>query len=274
MMKKIFSLIAILFFGFIFSQDNLSQNQKIDSITIGNQTFEAYKANIIDYGINPMKSAYPNAPKAFWNEIDSKLTDSEILKQIREVYKEVFTEDEIDELYNSTTSKSFKKYNLEYGKIQEKIQEKFFWVGEKLGKLQEEKSNEVSLSKTDSKSFVPVKTNLEDGFYEVLNNETTDISKMKLSKKPALFFKNVSSAKENLDGLNRLVISLEFDEEGAALFHLLSFKNIGKPIAIIVNKMIISAPVVMEAIPNGKLEVSGNFSAEEVNKIIRGLTSK
>ncbi len=274
MMKNLFCLFNLLVFVFGFSQNQLSQNQKIDSIVIGNQTFEAYKANIVEYGIKPMKVAYPNAPKEFWDEIDSKLTDEEILAQIRAVYKEFFTDNEINELYKFITSPSYKKYTSDYGNIQGKIQEKFFWIGEKLSKLETEISNNEVSSKFDSNDFVPVKTNLQDGFYEVLNDETKDVIKMKLSTKPSIVLKNVSNAKENLDELKRLIINIELDEEGAALFHLLSFKNIGKPIAIVVNKKIISAPVVMEAIPNGKIQISGKFSKEEVKKITDKLNLK
>lgn len=274
-MNKIFYLLNFLIFGLVFSQNTISQNQKIDSIIIGNQTFEAYQARIIEYGIKPIKEAYPNTPKAFWNEIDSKLTDSEILKQIREVYQEVFTENEINELYNSVTSKSYKKYNLEYGKIQEGIQEKFSWISKRISELQESIAVEESSSKFNAEiDTVPVKTNLPDGFYEISNDESKDISKMKLSKKAAISLKNVSTAKANLDGLNRLVISIELDEEGSALFHLLSYKNIGKAIAIVVDKKIISAPVVNDVIPNGKIQISGKFSSVEVDEIIKTLNSK
>lgn len=273
-MKKIFSLIVILFFGFIFSQNQLSQNQKIDSIVIGNQTFEAYKANLVDYGIHPMKVAYPNAPQEFWDEIDSKLTDAEILNQIREVYKENFTEKEINELYTFIISPSYKKSINNYSIIQERIQGKFSWIGEKISKLETEFSNNELSSRFDSNDFVPAKTNLQDGFYEVLNDEKIDVSKMKLSKKPAISLKNVSDAKQNLDGLNRLVISLELNEEGSALFHLLSYKNIGKPIAIVINKKIISAPLVNNVVPNGKIQISGKFSAQEVKEITDKLNLK
>ena len=261
-------------FKFGFSQNQLSQNQKIDSIILGNQTFEAYKANTVEGGTKPMKIAYPKAPKEFWDEIDSKLTDAEILSQIRAVYKEFFTEKEIDELYKFITSSSYKKYSSDYGNIQEKIQEKFFWIGEKLSKLETELPNKELSSKVDSNDFVPVKTNLQDGFYEVLNDETKDASKMKLSKKPSIVLKNVSLATTNLDDLKRLIINIELDAEGAALFHLLSFKNIGKPIGIVVNKTIISAPVVMEAIPNGKIQISGKFSSQEVKEITDKLNLK
>ncbi len=270
-MNNIFYIINFLIFGLVFSQNTISKNQKIDSIIIGNQTFEAYKANIIEYGIKPMKVAYPNAPKEFWDEIDSKLTDEEILTQIRAVYKEFFTEKEIDELYKFITSPSYKKYTSDYGNIQEKIQEKFFWIREKLSKLETEFSNNELSSKLYS---VPIKTNLEDGFYEVLNNESADLAKMKLSKKPSVLLKNVSDAEGNLDDLNNLIINIKFDEEGSALFHLLSYKNIGKPIAIVVNKKIISAPVVMEPIKDGKLQISGKFSAQEVKEITDKLNLK
>ncbi|WP_131450813.1 SecDF P1 head subdomain-containing protein [Chryseobacterium sp. FH1] len=274
MMKKIFYLFCLLIFGLAFSQNQLPQNQKIDSIIIGNQTFEAYKASLVDYGIKPMKVAYPNAPKEFWDDIDSKLTDTEILNQIREVYKENFTEKEINELYTFIISPSYKKSITNYSMIQEGISKKFFWIGEELSKMEQKESQKISQPNLESKDFTPVKTNLQDGFYEVLNDEKVDVSKMKLSKKPSILLKNISDTKENLDDLNNLIINLEFDEEGSALFHLLSYRNIGKPIAIVVNKKIISAPVVMEPIKDGKLRISGKFSAQEVKEITDKLNLK
>lgn len=264
----------MLIFGLAFSQNQLPQNQKIDSIIIGSQTFESYKASLVDYGIKTMKVAYPNAPKEFWDDIDSKLTDTEILNQIREVYKENFTEKEINELYTFIISPSYKKSITNYSMIQEGISKKFFWIGEKLSKMEEEESQKISQPNLESKDFTPVKTNLQDGFYEVLNDEKIDVSKMKLSKKPSILLKNISDTKEYLDDRNNLIINIEFDEEGSAVFHLLSFKNIGKPIAVVVNKKIITAPIVISAIPNGKFQIVGKFSAEEVNEITTKLNSK
>lgn len=273
-MKKILSLFYFLIVIFSFSQSQLSQSQKIDSIVIGNQTFDAYKANLVDYGIAKMKSAYPNAPKEFWDEMDSRLTDAKILGQIREVYQENFTEKEIDELYTFTISPVYKKSINNYLIIQDGISKKFSWMGEKLKKMEQEESKKMSSDNNSSKELAPMKTSLEDGFYEVLNNETMDVTKMKLSKKPSILLKNVAEAKGNLDDLSNMVISIEFDQEGAALFHLLTYKNIGKAIAIIVNKKVISAPLVMEPIADGKVQISGKFSAQEVNEITTKLNSK
>ncbi|KKU45467.1 MAG: Protein translocase subunit SecD [Microgenomates group bacterium GW2011_GWB1_46_7] len=52
------------------------------------------------------------------------------------------------------------------------------------------------------------------------------------------------------------VVSLQFNDEGAKLFAALTEKNIGKPIAIYIDGMPISAPTVQEKISQGKAQIS------------------
>lgn len=64
------------------------------------------------------------------------------------------------------------------------------------------------------------------------------------------------------------IINLEFNKEGATKFYALTAKNINKPIAILLDKTIISAPNVKEAIGGGKAQISGDFSAQEVSNLV------
>jgi protein-export SecD/SecF family membrane protein len=66
-------------------------------------------------------------------------------------------------------------------------------------------------------------------------------------------------------------ISLEFNDEGAKLFAELTRNNVGKPVAIVLDGVILSAPVVREEIRDGKAEVSGQFTVEQAKTLARDL---
>jgi SecD/SecF fusion protein len=63
------------------------------------------------------------------------------------------------------------------------------------------------------------------------------------------------------------VIGFEFDQIGRAKFGRLTERNIGKPLAIILDDVLYSAPVIRDRIP-GKGIIEGNFTQDEVNGLI------
>ncbi len=67
-------------------------------------------------------------------------------------------------------------------------------------------------------------------------------------------------------------VALEFDEQGKQKFAEATKTNIGKPIYIMMDEEIISAPIVQAEITDGRASISGNFtgeSAEELASLIR-----
>ena len=64
------------------------------------------------------------------------------------------------------------------------------------------------------------------------------------------------------------IVNLDFNAEGARKFYDVTAKNINRPIAILLDKTIISAPNVREAISGGKAQISGSFSTQEVSNLI------
>lgn len=62
-------------------------------------------------------------------------------------------------------------------------------------------------------------------------------------------------------------VSIEFNEEGSKKFEEITSRNISKPLAIILDNNIVSAPQVNEKIVGGKAQISGNFTVEEANKL-------
>ncbi len=68
-------------------------------------------------------------------------------------------------------------------------------------------------------------------------------------------------------------VNLEFDGEGADLFAELTKNNIGKRIAIYLDGIPISAPVVQSEITNGQAVISGGFQLEEAKQLARRLNA-
>lgn len=66
---------------------------------------------------------------------------------------------------------------------------------------------------------------------------------------------------------NSIVVTLNFDSEGAAAFSNATSNNIGKQIGIYMDDMLISAPTVQNAITNGQAVITGDFSAEEAEDL-------
>jgi protein-export SecD/SecF family membrane protein len=68
-------------------------------------------------------------------------------------------------------------------------------------------------------------------------------------------------------------VSLEFNKEGAEIFEKLTERNVGKRLAIFIDKKLISAPVVREKISGGKAQITGNFTLKEAKELARNLNA-
>jgi protein-export membrane protein SecD len=67
------------------------------------------------------------------------------------------------------------------------------------------------------------------------------------------------------------VILLQFNSEGAKIFEELTAKNIGKPLAIYIDRELISAPIVQGKITGGKAQITGDFTVQKAKEIVNGL---
>ncbi|MNK58629.1 preprotein translocase subunit SecD [compost metagenome] len=63
------------------------------------------------------------------------------------------------------------------------------------------------------------------------------------------------------------VVTIKFDQQGAKLFGEITSRNVGRPVAMVLDDKIISAPNVNEPILNGDAVVSGNFTAKEAQDV-------
>lgn len=60
---------------------------------------------------------------------------------------------------------------------------------------------------------------------------------------------------------------ITFSDEGSDQWEILSGNSVGKSIAIVINDLVYSAPVVKEVIKNGKCAISGNFSENDLKEL-------
>ena len=72
---------------------------------------------------------------------------------------------------------------------------------------------------------------------------------------------------------NNPIILLQFDGEGAEIFEQLTEENTGKVLAIYIDGVPISTPVVQEKISGGKANISGDFTVEEAKELARNLNA-
>ena len=81
----------------------------------------------------------------------------------------------------------------------------------------------------------------------------------------------VESAKVDYDQHRRIVVDMQMDANGTKEWKSLTEKNVGRPIAVTLDNRVYTAPNVNEAIPNGRSQISGNFTEEEATDLVNVL---
>lgn len=79
--------------------------------------------------------------------------------------------------------------------------------------------------------------------------------------------KDLKDAKAEINQNKNSVVALEFSPEGTKLFADLTTKNVGKHISILLDKKVLTNPVVNEPIPSGKAIITGSRSIEEAQEL-------
>lgn len=259
-------LISIVSFG-------QTKQQKIEFILTTNGSIDGYKSIFIDMTINPMKNSVNKLDSLKLVEIEKKLTNFEISKRLSKAFEEVFNEKEIDDIYNFYQTSAGKKMINSFEDLDKKYRNSFADINSELKAILERSNSQYE---SETKKEQPILANREDGFYSVLNYSGSEyeLKNLELATKPAVSKSEILEAKILKDKLSKNIIDLTLTKDGAKKFKILTENNIGKPIAIVLNKMLISAPKVLTEIPNGRIQISGNFSDEEANEIINALKIK
>lgn len=204
-------------------------------------------------------------PKASGNdsikiiELGKKISEEEIIKRVSEGFKKAYSNEEINLIYDFMKTSAYEKffnskeaYNViisQFKDIDKEIKE----MTQRLNEPIEKPTNK----------FKPIPVDKEDGFYATVEKE------INLEDSPALTSKDFKKIKKIYNSNdNRPEISIELTKNGAKKFYILTRENIGKPIAIVIAKQIVYMPIVYGEITNGKTLISGDFSEEEIDKMI------
>ncbi len=87
-------------------------------------------------------------------------------------------------------------------------------------------------------------------------------------KETELSGKDLSSATISFDqNTSQPVVQLKFNSTGTKKFSDITKRNVGKPVAIVLDNLIITAPTVNEAIPTGDAVISGGFTQEQAKAL-------
>ncbi len=78
---------------------------------------------------------------------------------------------------------------------------------------------------------------------------------------------HVSDACQDYDERGRVAIKMSMDRVGEKIWAKMTGDNIGKPIAIVMDNIVYSAPFVNGVIPNGSSEITGSFSLTEAQDL-------
>lgn len=78
---------------------------------------------------------------------------------------------------------------------------------------------------------------------------------------------HVKSAKQDYDEKGRAAISMTMDATGTKIWAKMTADNVGKPIAIVLDNYVYSAPNVLNPIPTGNSQISGNFTVQQAQDL-------
>jgi len=69
------------------------------------------------------------------------------------------------------------------------------------------------------------------------------------------------------------LVLLQFNEEGSRIFEDLTSEQVGKPLAIYIDGIPISSPIVQEKISGGRAQITGSFTIDEAKQLARNLNA-
>lgn len=78
---------------------------------------------------------------------------------------------------------------------------------------------------------------------------------------------HVAEAVQDYDEKGKVSIKMNMDKIGTNLWAKMTGKNVGKPIAIVLDNFVYSAPNVNEAITGGNSSISGNYTVKEAQEL-------
>ena len=99
------------------------------------------------------------------------------------------------------------------------------------------------------------------------------VKKTSRSEKAPLEGDVINSANQDYDEMGNPTIKMKMTNSASKIWESMTAKNLGRPIAIVLDDIVYSAPNVNGAIEGGNSEISGNFTIEEAQDLANILKS-
>jgi len=248
-----------------------SRQDKTETIINKLNLIETQKTSF-KFQIEPLKYQATGKDSIRILELEKLLSDEEIVKRISETFNEVLSDKELNDIYNFVQSSAYEKF-FNSGELFEAISVRFSDINDEIDNITLNFSEQVE---KPTKKFKPIPIDKENGFYATVDyNYSTENTDIKLKDKPSLTPKDILEVKKVFSSYNdRPEINIVFTKEGAKKFYILTKENIGKPVAIVIANHIVSIPTVNSGIIGGKASISGDFSEEEIDEMIKILKEK
>ena len=260
--------ISLLLFSIQFVAQ--TKEQKVEFLIKELGYFNSMKSAFFDYHIENLKNFNKNDNRI--EILENKLSDKEILKRLSNAYSKTFSEKEIGELYDFFNSDTGKKYANSQNDVDSKIKDNFIEIFEEINQIQEENQTKQNKEASYLTKFFDTKFEKPDGFYLVTENIINkEERKLELEEKPSFTPNDIEEIKSSYNDLGNLIIDIKFKVYSAKKLKEITAKNINKGMAIIVDKKMITMPIISSEIPDGKLQISGMFTVEEIKNIVNKL---
>lgn len=88
-----------------------------------------------------------------------------------------------------------------------------------------------------------------------------------VQRNAAMTGQDISDARQSFDENQKPAVSMSFNRRGAALFERITGENLHKRMAIVLDGVVHSAPVIQSQISGGRASITGTFSIEEANDL-------
>jgi preprotein translocase subunit SecD len=119
--------------------------------------------------------------------------------------------------------------------------------------------------------FRLAETKPADGLTEATIEGTKD--KIYLSKKAEVTNADIAKAGVGIDNALEPAVDLLFTDAGAKKMEVLTEKHLKKLLAIVIDGKVVSAPVIQSKFSD-KCQITGKFSKEEVEKLVKAINGK
>ncbi|MBT7994560.1 MAG: hypothetical protein HN691_06760 [Bacteroidetes bacterium] len=270
--KGIFSIALILIVFVSICSYGQSKQEKTNAIIDKFNLIENQKSNY-KFQLEPLKYQAIGKDSIRLIELEEKITEEEINKRISAAFDEIYTDEEINSIYYFIQTSAYEKlYNSE--ETYKIFAGHFKDIDKEIEKLSD---NFNDIFDEPIKKFKPIAVDREDGFYATIDyNSLSNDEDIELASNPSISIQDILDVKKEFSnyGDDQAEIMITLNKEGARKFYLLTKENIGKPIAIVIDKHIISMPIVNSEIMGGQASISGDFTEKEVDRMIKKLKAK